>query len=109
MASKRTVGPSAVREWATEAGVQVGARGRFSAELLDQFHAANPKVKYTVGHVEGQTIKGVRVTASGRTIPVQVKATPAQVREWADAQGLDVGARGRISAEVKAAFAATPR
>ncbi len=34
------VDPRAVRAWADASGVQVSPRGRLSAEVIDQFHAA---------------------------------------------------------------------
>lgn len=36
----------------------------------------------------------------------QEKATPAEVREWAKANGHEVSDRGRLSTEVRAAFTA---
>ena len=35
-------------------------------------------------------------------------ATPADVREWARSSGWPVGTRGRLSAEIKDAYAAAP-
>lgn len=118
MARKTEVGGSVVREWANseagqavlaEKGLAVGLRGKFSEGLLEQFHKANPRQKYVTGHVPTRSIQGTRVTDGGRKIPVKVNATLTEVREFAKAQGLPVGTRGRISAEVFAAFAATPR
>jgi hypothetical protein len=36
----------------------------------------------------------------------QEKATPAEVREWAKANGHDVKDRGRLSAEIREAYTA---
>jgi uncharacterized protein with GYD domain len=123
MASKRVVGAGAVREWAqseagqavlTAEGLTVGARGKFSEKLLDAFHKANRGVKYGVGHVEPVSIKGSRKTEAGRTVPVTVKATLSEVRAWAQSEeaqaaGVTVGARGRVSSATLAAFASRPK
>lgn len=109
MAKRREVGPGRVREWAQEVGETVGSRGRFSAELLEAFHKANPRERYAVGKQEGRKITGSRETSNGRKVPVTVVATIADVRAWARAEGVQVGARGRIAPEVLSAFAAAPR
>jgi len=125
MARKTSVNGSAVRTWAqsedgqaflttwaTENEVDVptvGARGKFSAALIAAFHKANPTSRYEVGHVQSVKVSGTRVTSNGRKIPVTVNATLPELRAFAQSQGLSVGARGRISAEVKAAFAAQPK
>lgn len=109
MARKRSVGGAEVRAWAQSAGVEVGQRGRFSAELVEAFHKANPKVRYETGHVPVREIKGIRISASGRKVPVTVKASVPEVRAFAAEAGLSVGQRGRLSSEVYAAFAARPK
>lgn len=117
MAKKVAAGGAEVREFLKSQNVQVGARGRFSQEQVDLFEEATGKV-YTVGHVEKITAKGIRVNASGRKTPVQVKTTQPEVRAWARGDGASVlasaglepvGERGRIRPAVLAAFAATPR
>lgn len=109
MASRRNVGGNEVRAWAKAEGLAVGERGRFSAELVEAFHKANKKVRYTANFVPTRKISGVRETESGRKVPVTVTATLAQVREFAQAEGLAIGARGRVSQDVLAAFAARPK
>lgn len=108
MAKKQSATGAEVRAFLTEQGVTVGTRGRFSAEQVEAFETATGK-KYVVGHVVPRTIKGTRVSDSGRKTPVQVKATLPEVRAWAQAEGLAVGAKGRISADVLTAFASKPK
>lgn len=111
MARKTVVNGAVVRAWLSENGQAVGSRGRFSQGQIDAFEDANPGQKYGVGHVEPRKITGVRINAeSGRKTPVTVKATLPEVRAWAQAQpGIQVGAKGRISDSVLAAFAARPK
>lgn len=125
MASRKNVGGNAVRTWAksdegkaflatwaTENEVEVptvGERGRFAEALVTAFHKANPKVRYEAKHVPTRQIQGVRETSDGRKYGVKVTATLAEVRDFAKAEGLAVGSRGRISQEVYAAFAARPK
>lgn len=71
--------PSAVRVWAKENGIEVGARGRFSREVLAGFRAANPKAK------------------------AQWDKTTV-IRSWAASQGIETGKRGRFTAELLTAF-----
>lgn len=98
-----------VRAWLREQGIEVGTRGRFSAKQVDDFQKATGKV-YVKGYVEPRTIKGTRVNPeTGRKTPVQVKATDAEVRAWAQAEGLAAGSRGRLPQAVLSAFAARPK
>lgn len=49
MADTTTSAPaSRVRDWARDHGFEVGARGRFSSELIEAFNKGR-KVKYVVG------------------------------------------------------------
>ena len=123
MARKTEVAGSVVREWAKSEDGQaaltawaaedesrtvptVGERGRFSADLLAVFHKHNPGKRYVAKLVPVVKVTGKRQSASGRTVPVTVKTTAPELRAFAVAQG--AGKRGRISAEVRAAFAAQP-
>jgi hypothetical protein len=115
--ARKSVNGAAVREWANteagaaalaEAGLVVGTRGRFSEKVVDLFQKAT-KQKYEVGLVPTRKISGTRVTDSGRKVPVTVSATLGEVRAWAQAEGLSVGERGKVSAEVLSAFAARPK
>lgn len=125
MATRKNVGGNEVRAWAkSEAGQAfladwaakadkdvptVGERGRFAKDLVDAFHAANKKARYTANHVETRKISGIRETSNGRKIPVTVTATLAEVRAFAKAEGMPIGDRGRVSKDVYAAFAARPK
>jgi hypothetical protein len=123
MASKREVGAGTVREWVgtlTEAertvtvdGVEVelsiGKRGKLSDNVIKAFEKANKRTVYVPGFVESRKITGLREDANGRKRPVTVTATLPQVREWAAAEGLAIGERGRVSSAVLSAFAARPK
>jgi len=126
MARKTEVSGSVVRTWANSEDGQafmtawaaeqdgrevptVGARGKFSQTLIDLFHKANKGQKYVTKLVPTIKVKGVRVSDSGRKTPVQVTATLAEVRAFAEAEGLPVGARGRVSQDVLTAFASRPK
>jgi hypothetical protein len=113
MAKKQSATGAEVREFLTSQGITVGSRGRFSVSQVEAFEKATGK-RYVVGHVVPVKLTGKVVSASGRTVPRTVKATLPQVRAWAQSpegvkvlgDDLAVGARGRIAAPVKAAFAA---
>lgn len=109
MAKKIEVGASEVRTWATEQGLTTGSRGRFSAELIEAFHAAHPRRVYSPNLPVSVTVKGTRVSESGYKTPVSRKTTLGEVRAFALAEGLSVGKRGRVSQEVLSAFAASPK
>lgn len=109
MAKRREVGGSQVRAFAKEQGLEVGTRGRFSQELIDAFHKANKSVRYVPNHVPTRKISGMREVSNGRKVPVTVTATLTEVRAFAEAEGLAIGKRGRVSQDVLSAFAARPR
>lgn len=109
MARRVEVSGSEVRAFAKAEGIEVGARGRFSKELVDAFHKANKGKRYMPNHVPTRKISGTRETANGRKVPVTVTATLAEVRAFAKDAGLPIGARGRVSRPVLAAFAARPK
>jgi hypothetical protein len=56
-----------------------------------------------VGH--GRRVGGRRKRGPGRTAAKSV-ATPAEIREWARANGWDVPDRGRVATEVREAYEA---
>lgn len=106
MASTKTASPAEVREWAKENGLKVGTRGKLPPEVIQQFNKGR-RVKYRVGEFEKTIqVRGIRVNGNGRKVPVRRTATPAEIRAAASANGVDLGERGRLSADVKAAFAA---
>ena len=123
-----------IREWAIGAGLDVSSRGRISAEVERAFHDAQ------VQKVQAETVRAKKVVAgkpavkkvaakktaakktaakktaakktAARTAPLNsaaaskapVKRTTRDIREWAIGEGLDISARGRISAEIVDAF-----
>lgn len=76
-----------VREWAISAGFKIGARGRFSQEIV---------AAYTKEFGVAPTPK------SGPT--KQAVYTPSPIRAWATENGYTLPARGRFSLEVTAAY-----
>jgi hypothetical protein len=115
--ARKTVNGAAVRAWAqtdegaaalAEAGLTVGSRGRFSQAVQDLFRKSTGSA-YEVGKVTTVKVSGIRVSESGRKVPVQVNATLSELRAFGRENGFEVGSRGRVSAELKAAFAAAPR
>lgn len=92
---------SAVREFARQNDIEVGARGLFSTELVKAFNAKSP-VKYRKGaYVPTVTVKAK--PAKGRTVERRVNV--AQARAAALAAGVPVGARGRLPQSVLADYA----
>ena len=55
-----------------------------------------------VGH--GRRVGGGRRAGSPRRARSTGPGSPAEIREWAKGQGIEVNERGRISAELKAKF-----
>lgn len=78
-----------VRAWALAQGIEVGTRGRLSADLFAAFDAAN-------GGKPAKVAKPVQI--GNVAVPV------AEVREWATEAGLTVPAKGRPSKSVVKAF-----
>lgn len=116
MARKTEVAGSVVREWAnSEAGksalaaegLTVGVRGKFSAKVITLFEKENKGKRYVEKLPRSIKVKGIRESASGRKVPVQVTATMPELRAFALANG--GGARGRISEDTLRAFAAQPK
>jgi hypothetical protein len=105
-----TEGQDFLTTWATENEAEVptvGSRGKFSAELLAAFHKANPRSRYTVGHRPSVKVSGRVPNSKGGTTPITRNVSPAELREFVKANG--GGERGRISADMRAAFAARPK
>lgn len=90
-----------VRAWAVANGYEVGARGKFSPELIKAYNKNN-SLKYVPGKyvrtvvVEGKDSRGRKATR---------KVSPAAVRAAAIAAGEQVGKRGRIPLSFLAAAA----
>ena len=42
--STKKVNPTAVREWARSAGINVAARGKIPNDVIDRYRAANPNI-----------------------------------------------------------------
>lgn len=89
-----------VRAWA---GIPT-RRGRLSTEVVEGFNAAHSTGKGRMRYVgpQPQTVTLEAKPEKGRK--VRRTATIAEVRQWATDNGYEVGARGRLSAEVKSAF-----
>ena len=98
-----------VREWASRKGIEVAAHGRLSAEVIEAFNKGR-KNTYAPTMVQADVsrvieVPGFRIGKNGRKVRVTEKVTNAEVRTWAIAAGLvNEGSRGRLSAEVLAAF-----
>lgn len=95
-----------VRAWATENGVEVGKRGRFSADVQKAFNDSNKGVmKYTPGNVETIDLKVTVTSGSGKTRKEFRPFSKSEVRALA-AQTLDVPAKGPLSKAALEAAAA---
>ncbi len=57
-----------------------------------------------IGHA--RRVGGRRRTGGRPAARASAEASPAEIREWARANGYDVPSRGRVSAEVREAYAA---
>ncbi len=82
---------------ARELGTRVVRPDAF-ALLVKYIQPAAPEVEPTPG--------ADTVAATGKSLPPFMPSDPAAVRDWARANGLPVGVRGRIPADVIDAFAA---
>lgn len=97
---KVSASPADVREWAKANGHEVGARGKFSRDLIAAYNKANG-LKYR----QGQHVPTVKVTAKpekGRSVTRTVNV--AQVRAAAADAGVSVGKRGRLDRKVIDAY-----
>jgi Lsr2 len=84
--------------------VTFGYQGQqFEIDLAEKNHVAfltslQPFIK--AAHIDSERRRPRRGAAAGRPSPAAPSADRSAVRAWAEAQGLQVAARGRISAEV---------
>lgn len=84
-----------VRNFAAANGFTVGARGRFSDELVTAFNAGKVGfARYTPGKVAPKTVKIKARNAAGKL--VERKVNVVQARADLLAQGVNVGSRGVI-------------
>lgn len=98
---------SAVREFATQNGIPMGERGRPNPVAVEAFNKANKRngVQYVEKAFRPtETVQTVKVNASGRKTPIRKAIVIADAREAAIKAGVPVGARGRLTHEVKAAY-----
>lgn len=92
--------PADVRAWGAENGFTVGARGRFSADLVKAYNKAHG-LKYRAGaHVP--TVKVTAKPEKGRSVTRTVNM--ADVRAAALDAGVKVGKTGRIDRKVTEAY-----
>lgn len=97
---KVSASPADVRAWASEQGIPVGKRGKFSRDLISAYNKAHG-LKYRAGeHVP--TVKVTAKPAKGRSVTRTVNM--AQVRAAAQEAGVPVGKRGRIDRKVVDAY-----
>src|SRR5690606_22653787 len=97
----KTASPAQVRAFAAEKGFQVGARGKFSDELVKAFNTEHRCTPYRAGQfvpTEKHTVKPEKGRKVTRTINL------SEVRAAAREAGVQVGARGRIPTQVKDAY-----
>lgn len=100
--------PSDVRLWATESGLPVGKRGRFAPDLVKAFNAGHTgKGGHGMRYTEATYTPTEKVTVKVGKRPVTRNIDLVAARKWAQENGVQVGARGRLSAEVKSAYAAS--
>lgn len=108
MATITAVTAEDVRAWARNKGLDVAEHGRLSGETIAAYNKGR-KHTYAPTMVQADVsrvieVPGFRLGKNGRKVRVTEKVTNAEVRAWARENGLDVGDRGRIPAEVLAAF-----
>jgi len=84
--------PAAVRSFAAAAGMAVGTRGKFSAEVIAAFNKGKPADRR---YVAGEHIPTVDVKVKGQRRPVKVNLDDA--RQALRDAGAKVGARGKIA------------
>jgi Lsr2 len=101
VASAEDATPAQIREWAINAGVEISARGRISADIRAQYAAAMANASATEPEVLVAETVETSAPAPVTTTESSTQATPAQIREWATARGIEVSARGRISSTVR--------
>lgn len=118
MASKRIANPSVVRQWAKDTlasggtiaglpeGYTVAVQGRLHPAIREAYTKAHKGEKVVEGgFVRTRTVKGVRVTESGRKVPFSKAVDTTQVRAAAKAAGVSLPDKGRLPNAVVRAFA----
>lgn len=95
MSARKNVPAAAVRTWAREAGLAVGARGILDPAIVKAFHKANKGKVYEPKVAEGRTVTvSVATTDSrGRNRTAKRTVSLTEARKVLGAEGK----RGRIS------------
>lgn len=105
---RRLSSPADVRAWARENGMTVGERGKLPPEVIKEFNKAHKNAPYKQAEfVPTVNVRGVRVV-NGRKVPIQQNVNLTEVRAAAAAAGVEIGARGRIPADILSAYVADP-
>ena len=105
---RRLSSPADVRAWARENGMTVGERGKLPPEVIKEFNKAHKNAPYRQAEfVQTVNVRGVRVV-NGRKVPIQTNVRLPEVRAAAAEAGIEIGARGRIPADILSAYVADP-
>jgi len=96
--------PAQVRSFARDAGLPVGSRGLFSAEVIAEFNKGRRKEQR---YIPGAYVPVTEVTVKGRKRPVKVNLQA--VRDWAAENGKVVGKRGRVADSILAEYVAATK
>lgn len=96
-----------VRTWAAEVGLPFGGtRGRLPDATIDLFNQAHASGKGRMRYIgTDNTVREYVVRGPKGGIQKRVEAPSPVVRQWAALNGFTVSERGRLSAEVKEAYA----
>ena len=106
--TRKVARPADVRAWAREQGMTVGERGKFPPDVIKAYNKAHKHAPYRQAEfVPTVNVRGIRVV-NGRKVPVQQKVSLTEVRKAAEAAGVEIGARGRIPADILTAYVADP-
>jgi hypothetical protein len=108
MATLNTVAPTAddVRSWAKSRGIDVAEHGRLPFDVVSAFNKGR-KVGYESTMKQPAKllrVEGKKAGKNGRNVRAVYHVTVADLRQWAIDNGLTVTDRGRIPAEVIAAY-----
>ena len=110
-ASAAKVDLNVIRQWASEQGHAVAARGRIAATVVEAFHAAQHALTDTGAGTGPSTATGSSVKTAAKAGPrKKASSTPApktglnEIRAWAVKNGHKVADRGRIPAAIAEAF-----
>lgn len=105
LAGYRQVPANEVREWAIENGYDVKpGRGRLPHAVIEDFNKKNKRRRrqFVIGaKVQGEVTYDY-TTKAGRA--GKFSAQPSAIREWAEDNGHQVGARGRFRQDVLDAY-----